>query len=58
MYFHSSVRTARTLGVSCLGPWNLSRLNNLRMDVGRLELKWDDVSLPVNENLVVEYCSR
>jgi hypothetical protein len=40
------IEAGRTLGVSCFGPWNLSCLENLRMEPEEVRLAYDDVTVP------------
>lgn len=40
------IETGRTLGVSCFGPWNLSCLENLRMERQDIHLDYADFTVP------------
>jgi len=40
------IEAGRTLGVCCFGPWNLSCLENLRMEKQPIRLQYDDFESP------------
>ncbi|MBN2852315.1 MAG: hypothetical protein JXQ23_06210 [Clostridia bacterium] len=48
------VEAGRTLGVSCFGPWNMSCLENLRMEEKEIELSYDDYESPGVKPLYVQ----
>lgn len=48
------IESGRTLGVCCFGPWNISCLENLRMDTRTHKLAYNDYTAPGVKPLLVK----